>query len=46
MVKPNPNMRLTMDDLVKLTFGSNPKLVAYMEAHGKEKGLTPLAVLY
>jgi hypothetical protein len=46
MVKPDPFMRLTMDDLVKLTFGSNLELVAYIEGRGREDGIMPLAVVY
>jgi Flp pilus assembly CpaF family ATPase len=36
MVKQDPPRRVTMDDLVRLTFGSSPDMVAYMEAHHRE----------
>jgi hypothetical protein len=37
MVKQDPPRRLTKDDLVTLTFRSNPEMIEYMEAHHMEK---------
>lgn len=44
MVKPNLIRRLTMDNRVRLTFGSDSELVAYMEAHHREEGFLILAL--
>jgi hypothetical protein len=46
MIKRDPNLRLTLDDLGKLTFGQNEELVVYMKKHHREEGCFVLAFLW